>query len=233
MRYPDPYIKVFIEGSSSLFSGLNQIDKEAIELNHTVTVIKKGEYLFKEGSKTKGLVCLVAGKAKVFRVGVGRREHIIRMLKDHDLIGFQSLFTENKWTVSSMAVEESIICTIEKHCLLKILRNNADLSIKFNKILSEELTYSYNKMISISQKHVRGRLSESLLMLADIYGYESDGCTINAALPRNDIAHLSNMTTSNAIRTLSNLASEGNIRVKGKKISLLNIPNLMLISEQA
>lgn len=233
MHYADPYIELCLEGSSSLFRGLSQKEKETIAQNNAVSAIKKGEYLFKEGGKARGVVYLVSGKAKVFRVGVGGREHIIRMLRENDLIGFQSLFSEIKWSFSSAAIEESIICTIDKHCLQKILKNNAELSIKFNKVLSEELTYSYNKMVSISQKHVRGRLVESLLLLADIYGYSADGCTISASLSRNDIAHLSNMTTSNAIRTLSNLASEGNIRIKGKKISLLNIPNLKLISEQA
>ena len=39
------------------------------------------------------------------------------------------------------------------------------------------------------------------------------------------------MTTSNAIRTLSNLASEGIIEIKGRKISILENTNLEHISE--
>jgi CRP-like cAMP-binding protein len=68
-------------------------------------------------------------------------------------------------------------------------------------------------------------------MLRDTYGYEEDGKTINVSLSREDIAHLSNMTTSNAIRTLSGLASEGDIEIKGKKIRILNTTNLEYISE--
>jgi CRP-like cAMP-binding protein len=103
--------------------------------------------------------------------------------------------------------------------------------VKLNKVLSEELLYSYNRIISLTQKHVRGRLVESLLMLGETYGYEADGKTINASISRDDIAHFSNMTTSNAIRTLSNLASEGNIGIKGRKISILDIETLEHISE--
>ena len=51
--------------------GLNQKDKEAIVQHHTVTKIKKGGYLFREGEKARGLICLVSGKAKIFRTGVG------------------------------------------------------------------------------------------------------------------------------------------------------------------
>jgi CRP-like cAMP-binding protein len=157
----------------------------------------------------------------------------MKMLKEYDLIGFEALFAENIWSASAVAVEDSVICTIEKQCLLRIIRSNEDLSLKISKKLFEELSYSYDKMVSLTQKHVRGRLVESLLMLVRIYGLEADGRTINASLSRNDIAHLSNMTTSNAIRTLSNLATEGNIKIKGRKISILNFENLERISEQA
>lgn len=83
-------------------------------------------------------------------------------------------------------------------------------------------------MTDLTQKHVRGRLVESLLNLIDIYGCEDDGKTIRAAISRDDIAHFSNMTTSNAIRTLSSLASEGIIKIHGRKIS---IPDISLLEE--
>jgi CRP-like cAMP-binding protein len=233
MLYTDSQIELCLEGSSSLFKGLNQKDKEAIAQHHTVARIKKGGFLFREREKSRGLVYLVSGKAKVFRVGVGGREHIIKMLKDQDLFGFQTLFGESTWLASSIAIEDTVICILEKHSLNRILKNNADLSMKFSKILSEELSFSYKRIVSLTQKHVRGRLVESLLLLGDIYGYEADGKTIKASLSRNDIAHLSNMTTSNAIRTLSNLVMEGSIKIKGRKISILDFETLEQISEQA
>jgi CRP/FNR family transcriptional regulator, polysaccharide utilization system transcription regulator len=233
MHYINPYIESCLEDSSSPLKDLNQKDKDTIAQHHTLSRIRNRGYLFREGERMRGLVILASGKAKLYRIGIGGREHILKMMKAYDIIGLSSLFTEPKWPASSMAVEESVICTIEKQSLLRILRINPDLSMKFNKFLAEELSHSYNKMVSLTQKHVRGRLVESLLMLVHIYGFEADGRTINVTLSRNDIAHLSNMTTSNAIRTLSNLASEGNIKLKGRKIAILNLPNLERISEQA
>jgi CRP/FNR family transcriptional regulator, polysaccharide utilization system transcription regulator len=227
------HIGPYLDSSSSPFKGLNQKEKEEIVHHHTLTKIKKGGYLFREGEKAHGPVILVNGKAKLFRVGIAGREHIIKMLNDNDLAGLQNLFTESKWSASAVAVEDSLICTLGKQCLVRIIRNNADMSMLISTILSYELSHSYDKMVSLTQKHVRGRLVESLLMLASVYGFEADGKTINASLSRNDIAHLSNMTTSNAIRTLSNLASEGNIKVTGRKITILNYENLERISEQA
>ena len=48
---------------------------------------------------------------------------------------------------------------------------------------------------------------------------------------REDIANLSNMTTSNAIRTLSTFASEGVIAIDGRKIKILDKVKLDRISK--
>jgi CRP-like cAMP-binding protein len=54
---------------------------------------------------------------------------------------------------------------------------------------------------------------------------------LGVSMSREDIAHFSNMTTSNAIRTLSNLASDGIIKIKGRKIGIIDNTSLEHISE--
>jgi CRP-like cAMP-binding protein len=85
--------------------------------------------------------------------------------------------------------------------------------------------------VTLTQKHIRGRLAESLIFLKDTYGYEDDHKTIKIYLSREDVANLSNMTTSNAIRTLSTFAQEGVIAIDGRKIRILDLPKLERISE--
>jgi len=130
-----------------------------------------------------------------------------------------------------MAVEDSAVVIFEKNTLLRILKRNADLTLKFMKVMSDELLFANNRIVSLTQKHVRGRIAESLLILRDTYGLEADGKTIRVMLSREDIAHLSNMTTSNAIRTLSNMSSEKIIEMEGRRIKILNGFTLEHISE--
>jgi len=231
MQYINPYIELCLEGSSSIFKGLNQKDKETIAQHHSLFLIKKGEFLFKEGEKPHGLISLASGKVKVFKEGVGGREQILKMVRQQGFIGYKSLFSDNAWSLSASAIEDSAICVFEKNPFLKILKKNPDIALRFIKILAEELGFSNNRTVSLTQKHIRGRIAESLLMLRDTYGYEADGKTIRVSLSREDIANLSNMTTSNAIRTLANLAAERNIEIKGRKISILDTQNLEHISE--
>jgi CRP-like cAMP-binding protein len=231
MQYINPYIELCLEGSSSIFKGLNQKDKEMLAQHHTLINLKKGQSLFKAGEKPRGLICLASGKVKVFKVGVGGREQILKMMRQQGFIGYRALFSENSWSLSATAIEDSAICIFEKLTFVKILKKNSDLALKFIKLLADELEYLNNRTISLTQKHIRGRLAESLLILRDTYGYEADGKTIRISLSREDVAHLSNMTTSNAIRTLSNMDSEGIIEINGRRISILDSTNLEHISE--
>ena len=49
-------------------------------------------------------------------------------------------------------------------------------------------------------------------------------------MSREDLANLSNMTTSNAIRTLSAFAGEKLVAIDGRKIKFMNLQGLEKIS---
>ena len=115
--------------------------------------------------------------------------------------------------------------------IVKLIQENTDLAMFFIRQLSKDLGISDERTVSLTQKHIRGRLAESLLFLKDTYGLEEDGRTLSIYLSREDLANLSNMTTSNAIRTLSNFASEKLIAIDGRKIKLIDEEHLKKISK--
>jgi len=220
-----------IDNQMSVFSVLNTEEKELLKKNSTCTHFKKNDIIYKEGDKPNGLICLSRGKVKIFKEGVGGREQIVRMAKPVGFIGYRALFAEQNYIASAEAIEDSVICTIEKESLFKILKSNHEFSLNIIRSLASELGFSNNRTVTLTQKHIRGRLAESLIFLKDTYGLEEDGSTIRVYLSREDIANLSNMTTSNAIRTLSTFASEHIINLDGRKIRVLDLKALERVSE--
>ncbi|MFH0761828.1 MAG: helix-turn-helix domain-containing protein, partial [Bacteroidota bacterium] len=69
------------------------------------------------------------------------------------------------------------------------------------------------------------------LFLINTYGFEDDGKTIKAYLSRDDLASLSNMTASNAIRTLTQFSEENIISTDGRRVQVINHARLEHISE--
>ena len=153
------------------------------------------------------------------------------MAKPLGFIGYRALFADENYSASAVALEDADICILDKDALFDVLQRNSALSLRLMQSMARELGLSNTRTVSLTQKHIRGRLAESLSFLIDTYGFEKDQQTIKVYLSREDIANLSNMTTSNAIRTLSMFASEGVISLNGRKIKVLDQTRMKRISE--
>jgi CRP/FNR family transcriptional regulator, polysaccharide utilization system transcription regulator len=221
----------FIDDKDSIFNVLGTEDKDILRSHHYCTSFKKGEIIYKEGDLPIGLICLSVGKVKVIKEGVGGRDQIVRMSKPMDIIGYRALFAEDHYISSAIAIEDSIICIIEKDVLFDVITRNGKLALAMLKEMALELGLSNERTVNLTQKHIRGRLAESLIFLVETFGFEIDKKTIKVYLSREDIANLSNMTTSNAIKTLSSFANEESIALDGRKIKILDLQKLKKISK--
>lgn len=220
-----------MDHGQSVFSKLTSEEKDYLRGHITEKRFKKSEFLFEEGDKPEGLISLVKGKVKIFKEGVGGREQIVRMGKPGGFAGYRALFAEQNYSASAIAIEDTIAAIIEKGALYNLMNKNSELAMRMIRSLALELGFSNERTVTLTQKHIRGRLAESLLFLKDTYGFEEDGQTIKVYLSREDIANLSNMTTSNAIRTLSTFSHEGVIGIDGRKIKIQDMEKLERINE--
>ena len=113
----------------------------------------------------------------------------------------------------------------------KIITQNNAVSIYFLKELAYYLGMAEESTVNLTQKHIRGRLAETLIHLKENFGLTENGQTLAIAASREDLANLSNMTTSNAIRTLSAFAQEGLVKIDGRHITILDEQQLAKVSE--
>jgi len=224
-------IKEIFENPKSVFSLLSPQEKEEL-LNHaSVVIFKKNEFIYKEGDLPSAFMFLIEGKVKIFKEGVGGREQIIRMTKPMGYVGYRALIAEEIHNASAVTLEDSAVFVVNTEHLFTKLLHNPGFSLRILQKLARELGFSNSRTVTLTQKHIRGRLAESLLLLKEKYGFEHDGISLKAYLSREDIANLSNMTTSNAIRTLSTFSSEKVIAIDGRKIKILDLQKLERISK--
>ena len=214
-----------------IFSALTPEEQEFLLQNHSVMRFKKGEIIYHEGERPTGLMCLAQGKAKIFKEGVGGRDQIVRMASGPGFIGYRALFADENHIASAVVMEPCTIFHIPREVINKLLQENNRLCMNIIKSFATELGFTRYRIVTLTQKHIRGRLAESLVFLRDIYGYEEDGCTLSIYLSREDLANFSNMTTSNAIRTLSTFVNEKVITVDGRIIRILDEKKLERISK--
>ncbi len=216
---------------SEVWRVLDENERAVLRNNSVIQHFKRNELIYCEGETPSQMMCLLKGKVKIYKEGVGGRSQIIRMIKPIQYFGYRAYFAEEDYLTSAAAVELSTVCLIPMTIVKSMVTSNSQLSMFFIRQLSVDLGISDERTVNLTQKHIRGRLAESLLFLKDSYGLEEDGATLSIYLAREDLANLSNMTTSNAIRTLSTFVSERIIALDGRKIKIIDEERLHKISK--
>lgn len=223
--------KVMSEDMAGIWSLLKNDEKRVIVDNFVIHNFKKNEMIYVENEQPEYLWCLLKGKVKLFKNGLGGRQQILRLIRPVQYFGYRAFFAQEPYVSSTQAIEPSVIGALPMQIVQQMITQNNDIAWFFIHELSRNLGHSDSRIVNLTQKHIRGRLAEALIVLLDNYGYEEDNITLKIYMSREDLANLSNMTTANAIRTLSGFVAEKIIVVDGRSIKILNEPVLRKISK--
>lgn len=223
--------KIIREDLAEIWALLDGDEKRRIIDNFQIINFKKNQVIYAEKEEPEFIWCLIKGKVKKYKDGVGGRQQIIRLIRPVQYFGYRAYFAKEPYVSSAAALEASTLGTLPMALVDELIDKNNKLARFFIQELSRNLGGSDAKIVNLTQKHIRGRLAEALMVLKDNYGYEDDNSTLKIYLAREDLANLSNMTTSNAIRTLSGFVSEKLIIVDGRRIKIVNESMLRKISK--
>lgn len=216
---------------AAIWTVLTPDEKRRVADNFIIHDFKKNQLIYAEGDTPQHLWCLLQGKVKLFKDGIGGRPQILRLYRPIQYFGYRASFAGEQYVSSAAAFEASRLGAIPMDLVKELIDDNRGLAWFFIHELSKNLGGSDTKIVNLTQKHIRGRLAEALIALLDNYGYEDDGATLKIYMAREDIANLSNMTTSNAIRTLSSFAQEKILTVDGRRIKIIDERTLRRISK--
>lgn len=215
----------------SLWEPLSEEEKEMVSSSMTVEKFEKNQYIYKENEIPRSIKCLISGKVKICKSGLFGRDQIIRTIRPNELFSFRAYFANDDYLTSAIAFERSVVASIPMDVVEKLMHQNNEVCMQLLRQLAVELGKSDCRTINLTQKHIRGRLAETLITLKEHYGLEEDGYTLGIYLSREELANMSNMTTSNAIRTLSAFAAEKLVAIDGRKIKFIDEQKIRKISE--
>jgi len=219
-----------ITKNHSLLNELSIEELEILNKNKYGLFYKSGQEICKKGSKSYGLLCLNKGKVKIVRNGNNGTQQIVALRKPGDFLGFRALMGDKLYMATAIALEDAFVCVIDKNDFFKVIGTNKTLSLKIIQFFADELLKNDSRLVSLTQKHLRGRLADALLMINEFFGTFPDTGYLNIKLKRSDLAALANMTTANAIRLLSSFTEENLIEVQLRNIKIIDLGKLQKIS---
>ena len=209
-----------------LRSRISEIDFANYYAAKEEVCFQKGDTIFEDGEFPKGIYIIENGTAKLSKSGVYGKDHILRFIKEGDMIGYRSLLCGEKFQAKAEAMTDIktrfIPATIFRHLLEIDLKIANAMLQKF----AYELGESSNTVAFLAQKTVRERLAEILILLEQKLGSDPEGF-IKISLTREEIANLIGTATESAIRLISEFKSDKLIEVEGRNIRILNHEKLI------
>ncbi len=211
--------------NNSLFNFCSCAEAEKINLSKTCNIYKKDQVVFHENVFPIGLFCINTGAIKLSKIFSTGKEQILRIARPGDFIGYRSLITNDPYSVTATALEDSTICLIPKSEFQELMRTNKNFYESLLIMICKELENAESKIGEIAYKPVRGRIAEALLLLSNTYKEEE---FIN--LTREDLASFVGTVKETAIRVVSEFKEEKLISVDKRRIKIINAKGLLQIS---
>ena len=189
----------------------------------------KGENIFKQGAFAPYVMYVLSGLVKVY-LQTGRNKKVnISIAKQGDFLAFSSVFGEEVYTYSTVAITDAQICMIEKDRLKQFLFKNNKFAMRITSDNYKNERHLLSIIANISYKQMRGKIASSLLYLsADAFLAEY----IFQHLTRQDIADFASISTESAIKFLKEFEKDGILKLSGKEITILDYDRMVSIAKR-
>ncbi|MGB0980585.1 MAG: Crp/Fnr family transcriptional regulator [Winogradskyella sp.] len=214
-------------------NALKVLSKEELKIisdSKTSKKIEKGEVIFNEGKKLKGVFCVRNGVSKLSKTDTLDKDHIVKIASQGQILGQRSIFANEKTNLSAEAINTMEVCHIPKKEFLSLLKKNLKFTQKVLELMAIDLRFADNALINMAQKTVPQRIALTLLYLEKNFGVDTDKY-ISLVVKREDIANLVGTAKEACIRSLTKLKKEGLIITNGKRIKIADHKRLQTIAE--
>jgi CRP-like cAMP-binding protein len=200
-----------------------KIEKTSVKLN-----FRKGETILKQGGVPTHIVFLEKGIVKFNYENEVKKNLIITIVSAPKILGGANLFYKDNNLFSFIAVEDCEVILIDTKVLENILMENSKFAMMMFQVASEMFKKSVINFISLAHKQKEGRIADIFLYLAAEVYHES---SFLLSLTRKEIAEFAGCSTENVIMTLSKWQNEKIVSIDGKKIEIIDVDKLKLISK--
>lgn len=213
--------------SSKCFKHLIPSELEFINENKIQVLYRKGENICKQGAFASYVLSISDGLVRLYLEGPNNKNINIKILKTSEFIGLSSIYGDNIYNYSAVALVDSTICLIEKKSIRKLLNNNGSFASEIIQWYCKNEKQLFHKIQSLGNKQMHGRLADTLIYLDD----ESFAhLNLFSLLSRKDIAAFSSISVESTVRLLTEWKKEGIISIDGKIINILDNARLREIS---
>ncbi len=212
---------------SHLFRLLSNKELELIDKSRCQVKYKAGETIRKQGAYLSHVISVTGGLCKMYLEGVESRNIILRIIKPTNFIGGPGLYNDFRHHFTVTAVKDTTVCFIDSKVFKEIMLMNQEFAQEFMQDMSKNMISVYNRIISLTQKQMPGRIADALIYFSDEI-FESR--TFEMILTKQEFADFSKMSKDSVSRVMKSFNNDGLINFEDNMVEILDYDKLLRIS---
>ena len=202
-----------------LFSELSDQEIQEIASLSRMEAVKKGEFIYFPDDPSDSVYLLKEGRVKVSRLSEDGREVTLAILRPGELFGELALADEGPRETIAEAIDDSLLCVINKADFERTIKGRPGLALKVFKLVGLRLRRLETKVEELVFRNVPSRLAQLLIRLAKEYGRPSqDGTILGLSLSHRELANLVGSTRETVTLVLNDFRKQGIIEIYRRRI---------------
>lgn len=178
--------------------------------------LENGQTLFDEGDQAVAYYQVASGKVKMVSFSEEGKEFVQGFFTEGQSFGEPPLFGNFPYPSGAIAVVESYVWKLAKGNFFNLLKNNFDVHLQFDEVLSRRLRYKAMILKEISSYEPGHRI----LTLIDYFKEKDKNRDSPYYVPytRQQIADMTGLRVETVIRSIKELGENGELMLKNRKI---------------
>lgn len=198
--------------------------KIQFETQSKLIELKRGESIYRQGDEPKGVYFVKTGLVGLVLIGSSSgHEHLLRFFKQGQYFGHRSLFSEEGYHGSTIALEPTILKLVPKALILEVMNQNPHMYRDVLRVVSKELRRCEVQHVMILENQILGRVAQALVYLKELHPEHN--------WTRQEIANFCASTVSTVIKTMAQLEEMGLISQKGRSIEIQDREGLLALQD--
>ena len=210
------------------FHMLSKSESDLIKASNTQVSFRKGENLTKQGTYASYILFILKGVAKQ-HLEEKDKNYNLQLLIEGDFVGLSTVFDNETYSYSTIALTETQVMLIEKETIEKIIRDNGSFAFNIIHRHCAQSEMLYGAIRNLMYKQMNGKMADALLYLAKEEFTQYD---IFSQLTRKDLADFAGISTESAVKIIKSFERDGILELNDKRIIIKNKEQLTDISEK-
>jgi|SRR3972149_4118368 len=203
----------------NLFKGLNMESMDELSRISSMQNISKNQPIYFPREPSNSIFFLKKGRVKLTRISSDGKEMILGLVNKGEVFGEMAYLDEEERKDFATALDEVLVCAINKDDFKKFVEKNPELNLRITKLIGLKLKKYSERIEELVFKDAEQRVISFLLRLADENGKQiGDEIFVKPFLKHQDIAELTACSRQTVNSVLTELREKKIIHFDRKKI---------------